>query len=114
MSATCKKESKSKVCSACKKAKPLTEYYQATKAGGKVYRRKRCKKCTIELHKEHYKKNSLYYRLKAIEWHRNNPERSAQIQQEFLKRNPNYMREYAKKYYHRKKNEKASGVSSNG
>ena len=106
MSESCIKSANTKVCSACKKVKPLTEYYSATKAPNKVYRRNKCKTCTIAIHKEHYRKNSSYYRQKAIEWHRKNPERSAAIQEEFLRRNPDYMRTYAKKYYHRKKKER--------
>lgn len=97
------KESKIKCCTSCKKAKALTEFYLVTKKDGKSYRRGRCKKCVIQLHKENYKKNRSYYLLKAIQWHKENPDKVKEIQERFFDRHPNYMQEYSKKYASRRK-----------
>lgn len=97
-----------KTCKICKEEKPEEDFYFYT-----YYKDKRmaaCKRCHISRQKRIYQSRKGYYQAKAKAWYAQNKDRCRANRRRFIEANPNYQKEYYKKWYERKKNERSGKV----
>ena len=82
-----------KVCSKCKQAKPLTEYYFSYNKPSSS-----CKKCISVYQKEYYKGNSKRVRDRILKYYNQHKERVLDSQRKYRINNIEHVRDYQRNY----------------
>jgi hypothetical protein len=78
--------SRTKLCSKCKKEKPLAEFRNQTK--GKYGKKNYCIICDDENARKLYEKNREYKKLQSSVWNQNNPHKTQKYRDNYRKNHP--------------------------
>lgn len=92
----------SKKCTNCGVIKPLSSFYKGAKEG---YVRSVCKDCMRAQRKADYNKNAAKEREWASNYRKTNAKNVQKAKESFFEKNPDYNKEYMRKYRAKKKQE---------
>ncbi|ARF10025.1 hypothetical protein Indivirus_9_2 [Indivirus ILV1] len=91
----------SKICTGCKKEKPISEFHKktVTRKGVKVMvPQPRCKECCLIIQREYRKKNAIAVKARAIIYRQKTKEHHSKVKKEWLKNNREKRNAYIRQY----------------